>query len=76
MKQTDQKPPAALSPGDLVEFEGEIYEVLGRPFLGRSGASVFDEFVVFWRVRLRSLRDPAHTCCGTWPAGQDAIVAS
>lgn len=41
------KSPAALVPGDVVRVEGESYEVLATPFLGRSGASVFDEHRFF-----------------------------
>jgi hypothetical protein len=57
---------AGLAPGDVVEFEGERYELLCAPFLGRTGGSVFDDFRVFWRARIRSLRDAADVRLGTW----------
>lgn len=57
---------AGLAAGDVVVYEGERWELLGAPFLGRSGASVFDDFGLFWRARIRSLSDPADVRFGTW----------
>lgn len=71
-----RKIPATLRPGDVVEFEGERYEVLAAPFLGHSGASVFDESTLFWRAKMRSLRDPTGVRYGTWRVGHDAVIAA
>ena len=66
--------PRHLSPGDVVELEGERFEVVGTPFIGCAGSSVFDEYGLFWRVCMRPLRDTAERVYGTWAAGQRVSV--
>jgi hypothetical protein len=66
--------PGALAPGDVVLHEGALFEVVGTPFNGCSGSSVFDEFQVFWRVRLRPLEGAHRTVHATWGAGEDVTI--
>ena len=68
----DRKPASELAPGDVVEHDGARFEVCGEPFLGATGASVFDSFALFWRVMIRPLDDSAPAAYGTWPV--DALV--
>jgi len=62
-------------PGDIIEDRGDRFVVVGRPFVGQTGASIFDRFELFWRVRLRPLdgRGPA-SHYGTWPIGTEVVV--
>lgn len=67
--------PSDLQPGDIIEARSERYEVVGRPFVGQTGSSVFDRVTVFWRVRLQSLDDSDGTPrYGTWLAEDELVV--
>jgi hypothetical protein len=63
-------PPRDLSSGDIVEVEGQRFEVVGTPFMGCAGSSVFDEYRLFWRVRMKALTGSATSVYGTWAVGQ------
>jgi hypothetical protein len=64
----------ALAAGNVVEVDGERFEIVSAPFLGRSGSSVFDEFRLFWRAQMRPVADPAWTQYGTWGVDEDVVV--
>lgn len=46
-----------LTPGDVILLDGAPYEVVAEPFLGQSGSSIFEAPRLFWRARVRSMRD-------------------
>ena len=66
MKVVVEKSPRDLCPGDIVEIDGHAAEVLDAPFLGQSGASVFDRLELFWRARVRPLAGPSPLAIVTW----------
>jgi hypothetical protein len=61
--------------GDVVAFDGELFEVVGQPFLGQSGASVFDVPELFWRARVRPLSgDRRSVHLATWRVDEEVLV--
>lgn len=61
-----KKTAGELVPGDVIELKGGPVEVLQEPFLGSRGVSLFDQFELFWRARVRQLRAPGRVGYVTW----------
>jgi hypothetical protein len=61
------KPVNELEPGDVVATDDGLVEMIEHPFLGRTGASVFDRCELFWRARARPLCARERLVCVTWP---------
>jgi hypothetical protein len=55
-----------LVPGDVIVLGDEPVEVMQEPFLGGRGVSVFDEFELFLRARVRRLSGRAEVGFATW----------
>lgn len=51
------KPAGELDRGDVVDTEIGAAELIAAPFLGCTGASVFDRCALFWRARVCALAD-------------------
>lgn len=66
--------PRDLMPGDLVEVDGALCEVVSEPFLGMSGGSVFDVPQLFWRARVQAADDGPQRFHATWDVDQDVVV--
>ena len=66
------KPARTLRPGDVLELQDGLAEVIDDPFLGQSGASPFDARKLFWRARVRPLGAQTTPGYATWDV--DAVV--
>ncbi|MGE4427892.1 MAG: hypothetical protein AB7G37_15690 [Solirubrobacteraceae bacterium] len=69
-----KRDPKDLKEGDLVEIASRQYRVCGEPFLGCTGASVFDRYHLFWRTSVTPLDGSTHLRFATWVAGESALV--
>ena len=47
--------PEKLSDGDLIRADGDVLRVVGEPLLSHRGWSLFDDFEMFFQVRVRTV---------------------